>query len=35
LLEPRSTLATELRGSPVWQQVYQDELAVVFTRSGN
>jgi hypothetical protein len=35
LLEPRSTMATELRGSPVWQQVYQDELAVVFTRSGN
>jgi hypothetical protein len=32
IIEPRSMLARELLGSPEWQQVYQDEMAVVFHR---
>jgi len=32
IVEPKSALATELRKASDWQQVYGDELAVVFTR---
>jgi hypothetical protein len=32
IIEPRSMLARELRESANWQQVYQDEMAVVFNR---
>jgi hypothetical protein len=32
IVAPKSVLATGMRNAPNWQQVYQDELAVVFTR---
>jgi hypothetical protein len=32
IVEPKSALGTELRKASDWQQVYNDELAVVFTR---
>jgi hypothetical protein len=32
IVEPKSALATELRKASDWQQVYNDEMAVVFTR---
>lgn len=32
ILTPKSVLATGMRNAPDWQQVYADELAVVFTR---
>ena len=32
IVAPKSVLATGMRNAPNWQQVYADELAVVFTR---
>jgi hypothetical protein len=32
IVAPKSVLATGMRMAPNWQQVYEDELAVVFTR---
>ena len=32
IVAPKSVLATGMRNAPDWQQVYADELAVVFTR---
>lgn len=32
IVTPKSVLATGMRNAPNWQQVYADELAVVFTR---
>jgi len=35
IVAPKSVLATGMRNAPNWQQVYEDELAVVFTRRSN
>lgn len=32
IIRPRSVLARELQGAPDWQQVYQDEMAIVFSK---
>jgi hypothetical protein len=32
IVEPKSSLGRQLKNSPDWQQVYQDEMSLVFTR---
>jgi hypothetical protein len=32
IVEPKSPLGRQLKDSPDWQQVYQDEMSLVFTK---